>query len=103
MALPNYVAFSVSIEVKFTLIQSFFLYDWQNFLATLEKFLKSVKIKPLSQRSFGTKQVKLILILVGCANDHAVAIEASEWSRLEISEDNHFPFHLLNWDIFLET
>lgn len=47
MALPNYVAFCISTEVKLALIQSFLLYDGQNFLATLEKFLKAVEIKPL--------------------------------------------------------
>lgn len=53
MTLPDNVAFSISIEVKLALIQSFLLYDGQDLLATLEKFFKSIEIKPLPQRAFG--------------------------------------------------
>lgn len=103
MPFPDHKTLSVSAEMLLALIQCLLFYYWQNLLSTLKELLKAIQVKSFSQRAIWTKQVELVLSLVGSTDDHAIAIEPSKWSGLQVGEDNNFPFHFLDGYVFLQT
>ena len=80
------------------------LFDYrQDLFASLEEFFESFKIQSFSKRSFRAEKIELVLGLVRGANDHAIAVEATERSWLKVGKNDHLSFHLLNRDVFLQA
>ena len=103
-ALPSHSSLAVCREELETLLDDLLLGVEHGLdLALREELLESFQIDSLAQLSFGNQQFHRSVVVVRSADHHAVGVEPSESSGLQVGHHKHLSSHHLERDELLQA